>query len=270
MMERALVGVFDDQYEAQQARDALLAEGFPNDHMRIASGDNAGTAPSTGETAEYDASFTGKIASFFGFGEDDVKTYSEAVRRGSYVLVADVADEQEAERVQNIMEQYNPVDIDERAAQWRESGRSGSETGAQTTGEEVIPVVEEELRVGKRETQRSGIRVRSHNYEKPVEANIELREERSKVERRPVDRPATDADMAAFKESSFDIREIAEEPVIAKTARVVEEVVIDTEVTERTETISDSVRRTDVDVDDVDGEEGKTATTRNSEKPSSR
>jgi hypothetical protein len=62
-MERALVGVFDDQYEAQQARDALLAEGFPNDHVRIASGDNAGTVPSTGETAEYDASFTGNARS---------------------------------------------------------------------------------------------------------------------------------------------------------------------------------------------------------------
>jgi uncharacterized protein (TIGR02271 family) len=267
MMERALVGVFDDQYEAQQARDALLAEGFPNDHMRIASGDNAGTAPSTGETAEYDASFTGKIASFFGFGEDDVKTYSEAVRRGSYVLVADVADEQEAERVQNIMEQYNPVDIDERAAQWRESGRSGSETGAQTTGEEVIPVVEEELRVGKRATQRSGIRVRSHNYEKPVEANIELHEEHGVVERRPVDRPATEADVANG-EVSFEVRDTAEEAVVAKDARVVEEVVVGKEASDRTETINDSVRRTDVDVETVEDEE--TTATRNSEKRSAR
>src|SRR5215217_3181455 len=241
MMERALVGVFDDQYEAQQARDALLAEGFSNDHVRIASSDNAETAPSTGETAEYDASFTGKIASFFGFGKDDMETYSEAIRRGSYVLVADVADEQEAERVQNIMEQYNPIDIDERAAQWRESGQSGSETGAQMTGEEVIPVVEEELRVGKRETQRSGIRVRSHNYEKPVEANVELHEEHGVVERRPVDRPATDADVANG-EVSFEVRDTAEEAV-------------GKEASDRTETISDSVRRTDVDVETVEDEE---------------
>jgi stress response protein YsnF len=103
-----------------------------------------------------------------------------------------------------------------------------------------------------------------------VEETIELREQHATVERKAVNREVTDADMAAFKEGSFEIREIAEEPVIAKTARVVEEVVVDTEVTEHTETISDSVRRTDVDVDDVDGEEGKTATTRKSEKPSSR
>jgi len=267
MMERALVGVFDDQYEAQQARDALLAEGFSNDHVRIASSDNAETAPSTGETAEYDASFTGKIASFFGFGKDDMETYSEAIRRGSYVLVADVADEQEAERVQNIMEQYNPIDIDERAAQWRESGQSGSETGAQMTGEEVIPVVEEELRVGKRETQRSGIRVRSHNYEKPVEANVELHEEHGVVERRPVDRPATEADVANG-EVSFEVRDTAEEVVVAKDARVVEEVVVGKEASDRTETISDSVRRTDVDVETVEDEE--TTATRNSEKRSAR
>ena len=268
-MERALVGVFDDQYEAQQARDALLAEGFSNDHVRIASSDNAETAPSTGETAEYDASFTGKIASFFGFGKDDMETYSEAIRRGSYVLVADVADEQEAERVQNIMEQYNPVDIDERAAQWRESGWVPGNV-ENTNGETTIPVIEEELRVGKRVVQRGGVRIVSRISETPVEETIELREQHATVERKAVNREVTDADMAAFKEGSFEIREIAEEPVIAKTARVVEEVVVDTEVTEHTETISDSVRRTDVDVDDVDGEEGKTATTRKSEKPSSR
>jgi hypothetical protein len=159
--------------------------------VRITSGGDAQTATTKGERSEHDESFTGNIANFFGFGKDDSETYSEAVRRGSCVLIADVATEQEGERAQVIMGQHNPVDIHERTAQWRESGWRGSETGAQTVGEEVVPVVEEELRVGKRETQRGGVRVRSHSYEKPVYANVELREERSTVERRPADRRAT-------------------------------------------------------------------------------
>ena len=40
----------------------------------------------------------------------------------------------------------------------------------------------------------------------------------------------------------------AEEPVVAKTAHVVEEVVVGREATERTETVKDTVRREEVDV----------------------
>jgi stress response protein YsnF len=87
------------------------------------------------------------------------------------------------------------------------------------------------------------------------------------VERRPVDRPATEADVA-HGEVSFEVRDTAEEAVVAKDARVVEEVVVGKEASDRTETISDSVRRTDVDVETVEDEE--TTATRNSEKRSAR
>jgi hypothetical protein len=71
------------------------------------------------------------------------------------------------------------------------------------------------------------------------------------VERRPVDRPASDADINAFREETIEVTTSAEEAVVAKSARVVEEVVIDKDVTERTETIRDTVRRTDVDVENL-------------------
>jgi uncharacterized protein (TIGR02271 family) len=277
MMEKAIVGVFDEQYDAQQAREALLSEGFSSDNVRLSSAESSETTSSTHESSSQGESIGQKIGKMFGFGKDD-DTYSEAVRRGNYVLVADVADEQQAERAQVIIEQHNPVDIDERAEQWRQSGWQSSRTETQTTdynvtrgngGEEVVPVVEEELRVSKRQTQRGGVRVRSHNYEKPVEANVELHEEHGTVERRPVNRPATETDVANA-EASVEVRDTAEEAVVAKDARVVEEVVVGKEASNRTETISDSVRRTEVDVEDVDGEKGKTAATRNSKKPSRR
>jgi len=120
-----------------------------------------------------------------------------------------------------------------------------------TVGSVVLPVVEEELQVGKRQVERGGVRVQTTVEERPVEEQVQLREEHVHVERRPVDRPITDVDMAAFKEGTIEMTETAEEAVVNKRARVIEEVVIDKDVQERTETVRDTVRRTDVDVQKV-------------------
>ena len=115
----------------------------------------------------------------------------------------------------------------------------------------AIPVVEEELRVGKREVNRGGVRVYSHVTERPVEEDVQLREEHVRVQRNPVNRPASEADFQAFKEGTVELTETTEEPVISKQARVVEEVVVGKDVTDRTQTVRDSVRRTDVEVEEV-------------------
>ena len=127
-------------------------------------------------------------------------------------------------------------------------------TPARTLNENevALPVIEEELQVGKREVQRGGVRVYSHVTETPVEETVQLHEEHVNVERRPVDRPLTAADSAAFKEENFELRETAEEAVISKQARVVEEVVVGKTATDRTETVRDTVRRTDVEVEQLD------------------
>lgn len=116
--------------------------------------------------------------------------------------------------------------------------------------EERIPVVEEQLAIGKRETQHGRVRVRSYVVERPVQEQVRLREERVHVERRPVDRPLGAADEAAFRERTIEAVETAEEAVVNKQARVVEEVVVRKEDKERTETVSDKVRRTEVKVED--------------------
>ncbi|WP_240676036.1 DUF2382 domain-containing protein [Botryobacter ruber] len=116
----------------------------------------------------------------------------------------------------------------------------------------TIPVVEENLNVGKRTVETGGAIIRSKVEERPVEENINLREEHVNIERNPVNRPATGADMANFKEGEIEITEHAEVPVVEKEARVVEEITIDKEVEEHDETIRDTVRKTDVDIDDLD------------------
>jgi uncharacterized protein (TIGR02271 family) len=140
----------------------------------------------------------------------------------------------------------------------RDSSLSGSQqysagtSTAGTTGDRTaIPVVQEDLKVGKREVQRGGVRVFSRIVETPVNESVNLREEHVSVERRPVDQPLSAADSAAFKEQSIELRETAEEAVVQKTARVVEEVVVGKEVTQRSEQINDTVRHTDVQVENL-------------------
>jgi uncharacterized protein (TIGR02271 family) len=132
---------------------------------------------------------------------------------------------------------------------------------ANTSGN-VIPVIEEELNVGKRQVETGGARVQTHVTEKPVEANVTLREEHVNVERHPVNRAVTESDLANLKEGEIDITTHAEKAVVNKQARVVEEVEIGKTVSERQETVRDTVRRTDVDVKETDSTRNSDVNTR--------
>ena len=112
-----------------------------------------------------------------------------------------------------------------------------------------IPIVEEAIHVETRQVERGGVKIYSHVTEQPVEQEVHLRDERVTVERRPVDRPATERDLAAFKEGTIELTETHEEAIVSKQVRVVEEVVIEKNVREHTETVRDTVRRTEVDVE---------------------
>jgi uncharacterized protein (TIGR02271 family) len=164
-----------------------------------------------------------------------------------------------------VLERFHPLDIDEHAAQWRQAGWSGIHAGkaawetrrtestaraATGTQEEVIPIYEENLKIGKRTIEQGHVRVRVYTVERPVEEGLTLREERVAVERRPVDRPASSVSGEAFRERAIDVTTHREEPVIAKEARVKEELVVRKEAGERRETVRDTVRRSEVDLED--------------------
>jgi len=120
---------------------------------------------------------------------------------------------------------------------------------------ETIPVAEEQLNVGKRDVSGGRVRVRSYVVEQPVQEQVNLRDERVSVERRPVDRPLTGADKDnLFQERTIEAEEKSEEAVVSKEARVKEELVVNKDVGQRTETVSDTVRRTEVDVEDERGD----------------
>jgi uncharacterized protein (TIGR02271 family) len=249
----------------------------------------AGDYPESGrEHTQNDRGFWGSIKSFF--SDDDRPAYEEGLRRGHFLLTAHVEDDMADEAVR-ILEDSDAVDVDRRVEEWRSAGWTGGATASRddqlqgivgddtlkgTTGddqlrdygtdqvsqtdqtrltgqnEQAIPIVEEQLRVGKREVGRGGVRVRSYVVEQPVNEQVSLREEHVNIERRPVDQPlsaAAEGDL--FRDQTIEMTETAEEAVVAKEARVTEELVVGKEVEQRTETISDTVRHTEVDVEQL-------------------
>jgi len=224
-----------------------------------------------------------------GVPEHDAHFFAESVRRGG-TLVMVRAEDDLANDAAAILGDAGAVDVDERRAHFEQQGFAAHDASApaytaeqiarerevyrasqqtrQNTGprlveqaEATVPVIEETLTVGKRRVERGGIRMYTAVSETPVHEEVTLREQHATVERQRVDRPVTAADNTAFKEQTFEVREFAEQAVVAKEARVVEEVTIRKEVADRTQTIDDSVRRTDVAVEQVKGAAVETATT---------
>jgi uncharacterized protein (TIGR02271 family) len=265
-MSQILVGVFDSFEQAEQAVTRLTQGGIPRRDMEVHTNDSTqGNAerPVVDDVApSHDAGNVGvfgKIEHFFSnmFGGDesraDVGHYQEAVRRGGALLTVNVADETHVTMVRSTLYEAGAVDIDERVAHWKNTGYAGYDAATPPyTPEQVasdrqaFSVVRESLDVGKREVETGGVRVYSRVTETPVTETVNLREEHATIERRPVDRVATAADL---KGGSIEIRETAEHAVVGKTAHVVEEVVVGREATERTETINETLRGTHVEVE---------------------
>jgi uncharacterized protein (TIGR02271 family) len=274
-MKKTIVGLFDSVEDARQAEQQLYSSGFPKDSMCIhahnyensynpdmySSDDSNLRSGEIDEDSSKQGGFMQSIRNMFAnmFGEDheDAGHYSEAVRRGSTVLSVTVDDDSRVEKASEILSQAGAINIDNRVAEWRQGGYTGfddtqqpySAEQAATERSHVIPVIKEELEVGKREVDQGAVRVYSHLVETPVSENINLREEHAAIKRRPVDREATPEELNAFKDESIEIRETAEKAVVNKTARVVEEVEVDTEESTNTETINDTVRSTEVDIE---------------------
>lgn len=274
-----VVGVYENYADAHGAVQALSAAGFPREHIRLQPDSDSDAAPSTQATpasarAQDSGGIGGFFRSLFGMGEqkEHHDVYAESVRRGHFVLTVDAQDEARVDQASEIMSRFNPVDIDERSSHWKQQGWTGYDASAprlspdeieaerrsyaqarqaNVSEQSTIPVIEEELKVGKRQVQRGGIRVFQRVRETPVHESVQLREEHVTVERHAVDKPATEADLAALKDGAIELRETAEEAVVSKTARVVEEVVVGKETSQHTEEIQDTVRRTDVEIEQL-------------------
>lgn len=201
--------------------------------------------------------------SLFGGNDDDVDRYSNVAQRSGSIVTVHAQSKDEAETAADILDTNGAVDVDEKASQYgmgssKSSDRDNTYTGTGTSEGSSLNVIEEQLEVGKRQVQTGGVRLRSRIVETPVEESLRLREEKVTVERNTVNRPATDADFANFKETSIELTEQSEVPIVSKQARVVEEISLDKKVTDRDETIRDTVRSTEVDVENLENKNTKT------------
>lgn len=121
-MTHTLAAVFETRAEATHAKNELLQNGFDNASIEIHdSGSVAGTA-----RINDDASILGNVKQMFSelVGRDhaDQHVYAEALNRGHTVLSLRTATLEEAERAADIIDDFNPIDIDEHESMWRASG----------------------------------------------------------------------------------------------------------------------------------------------------
>jgi stress response protein YsnF len=262
-----ITAFFDDRSEADSAVSRLVEAGIPRESVRvIAESSAAGTTGTTVGTEEHKG-FWASLADLF-LPDEDRNVYAEGIRRGGYLVTASGYPFDLHNRALDILDDEGSIDLDERTKAWESDGwsrstanesyaASGYDRTRGTAGtstlaannEEIIPVVEEELRVGKRDVNNGRVKVRSYVTETPVRENVSLRDENVEITRRAVDRPVTGTENA-FADRTIEAEEHREEAVVSKDARVIEEISLRKTAEQREETIADSVRKTEVEVED--------------------
>lgn len=240
-----LVCLFHHESQAHAAVKDLRDAGVPDSAVSIIGADGQGV----------DALDKSELASL-GMPDRDYDHLKQGIGRGGVVVVVSSISDH-VSKVEAIFGKHSAEQIDDIKSESRSTElplvppvpATAYATGS-TTDEAVVPVVQEDLIVGKRTVDQGGVRLYRRVVDIPVEESVRLREEHVSVDRVPTDRPVRDADLA-FQNRTIELTETAEEPVVQKDARVVEEVVLSRVVTEHTDIVRDTVRRTDVEIDDV-------------------
>ena len=265
---RSVSAMFDTQADAQAAVSRLESMGIPQSQIRTVNGSSNSVTQRT--SLEGDKGFWDSLSDFF-FPEEDRYTYAEGLSRGGVLVTVSGLTDVSYEQALDILDDEGTVDLAEREQNWRSEGWGGYEASPYAAGTaaspvgtvdnsqyvdtsrasdgESIPVVEEQLRIGKRDTSHGRVRVRAYTVEEPVSETVSLREDRVELDRRPVDRAVTDAD-TAFRDRTVEAEEYVEEAVVSKEARVVEEISQRKTSDTRQETVTDSVRHTEVEIED--------------------
>ncbi len=237
--------LFHSEKRAEAAVQALEAQGFRNSVQSLSKKDltEGGT--------------TSSLFSAMGVPERD-QSHLEDGLAANGVLVSLEAPEDQSDLIERIFHKYSADKIDETDLETREPVASVAAPAATTlvtdvpaSAGTVIPIAEESLVVGKRDVERGGVRVYRHTVEEPVSDTVDLHSERVSLQYREVNRPATEADIQAGSQE-VELIETAEVPVVQKVARVVEEVHVGKVASDHTEVINDTVRHTEVEVENLE------------------
>ena len=263
MAHETIVTMFSTLTLAEGAKRNLIKAGFSDDDIDIISGERL-------RSEGHEARHPGFWQRLFGntLEEDQEEVYEDALRTGGVVLSLR-ADEDEAPRALGILDAHEeltgrsaaaPADYTTDDELTSPPGGKSNQTGTDAvrtslTGDEseedVLRLAEERLEVGKRLVSEGSTRVRRYTVTDRVSENISLREQHAEIFRRPLSETGS-PDSVDWSEKTVEVAETHEQPVINKTAHIKEEVVVRTDESDRVETVSDSVRRQEVDIDHAD------------------
>jgi stress response protein YsnF len=231
VMPTSIIGLFEDQDTGRRVVSALVEIGCKEDAIETLS------KTSVDE-------ITNRLVEA-GYEQDKARRYGEALQKGGVLIVTEVEDEksQDALSAMRRFDVLTPEALLE---------RTGSEKSERSEEGATAQVIEEELEVGKNRAS-SGKRLKTEVTEREVQESVTLHEDKVEVERNRADRTLKpeEADKA-FKETSVVVSGYTEKPVVSKQAHVVEEVGLNKQSNEREVTVSGTVRRQDVKVEDVE------------------
>ena len=250
MTAETIVAVYAPAAHAPAAVSSLKEAGVPADAIHV----HAGTEGMSGGASDTVAGprEEGFWASLFGGSPDhDTTVYDRSVDSGSTVVTVKTPESHTA-RVLEILESHHPIDIDERAASYGLSKTSTTTSTAQPVAAPSLPVMPAAVRkTDDAVVNQGGTRIRRYVVETPVEESVSLHSERVVLERHPVTDGRAVGD--SFSDKTIEMTEMAEEAVVSKTARVVEEIGLRKEASDRVETVRDTVRKDEVEVVQVPG-----------------
>jgi stress response protein YsnF len=253
MLYEKVVAVYDTEANANAALKSLKSAGYLMDDISVIRKETEAE-----EAGLYEPGIWQRL-----FGRDlehhEAAVLGRSFKEGS-VIVSVRVPETEAAKVLSLLDSHEPVNVMDRAKAYEFMGATPglAKTAAPSKlrDEELLRVAEEQIDVGKRIVEAGHTRVRRYVIEKPVEAKISLHEEHAEVIRHAISDPANMKDID-WTEKTIDVTETAEEPVVNKTVRITEEIVIRRQGSDSTRTVRDTVRRQQVEVDHLPVGAGK-------------
>src|SRR3954451_692957 len=236
-MTTSIIGLFESSDIATKVQGELSKVGIKKDAVEII--ENVAAARITSRLVEA------------GYEKDKAESYGKAMQKGGTLIVAEAPDDK-ADEALDMMRSFKVLSPETLLE------KLGNQTSEETQSAQVI---EEELEVGVARTT-GGKRLKTEVSEREVQETVTLHEETIEAERTKVDRvlKPEEADKA-FQESTVELTTTTEKQIVSKPAHVVEEVSLSKQSGEREVTVSGTVRRQDVTVEDIDGKSGKTAKT---------
>jgi stress response protein YsnF len=269
MAFETLVAAFDTAEHATAAVNALKAGGFHADDISVFDNSRLTAGKAAIATGVKQAGLWHRL-----FGDDinkyEATVYGDTVKDGGTVVSVRVPQDQVAQ-ASGILDLHRPINVHDRAVTAGIAPAATVESVAKAIAAtplaaaqavavtpelakihaDTLRLAEEQLQVGKKMVETGRTRVRRFTTETDVSQDVTLHEEHAEVLRKALSQPAelTNIDWA---DSEIEVVETAEQALVKKTARVVEEVSLRTKGDDHIETIHEKLRRQQAEVVRVD------------------